>query len=496
MVDLEEWENEDRKRCREVVCSLLDRVEREEKISLLDLAPEYREILRERTYGLWLPPGDIQEMLQRPLTNLASMLDRGMPVPSILLAPLNLCRSKEEFKAMYGLVPEMGGPSYDIFLQEIREGRILPVPMGSPTYYKGDLYQEILKACEEGEIQQLPPPMCRILSFMEGFSPITSTTQKGIPPGGEWVDLFVDQLLPRKGWIGLFMEWFSAIESAIESAIDPVLQERMKHALLESWVEKVRSILSDEKVQIIQKKYPFMQNSAIAARIYRLLIFGFSGLANLSLELLRESPLEGFYVLDSYDRYLVYGYSLGLGGLSMYDGVDLWRMTFLGIIKNMQKRNSLRVSPASFGVVGTATKIPIVVKFDEDDLKNSLRRERDRELEKCMLDSMRAFQKYNFWEFCEKNKAINEIIAERIVKETREYYRRSKIVEGMIIPGGTLTAAGARAAYKHLQPLLEIIISEKIPEIMKKRKEMKRWLVSKWPFQQRGLPFYLWLQCH
>jgi hypothetical protein len=119
MVDLEEWKNEDLKRSYEVIFSLLDRVKRGEKISLLDLAPEYRGILRERTYGLWIPPGSVQEMLQRPLTNLASMLDRGMPVPSVLLVPLNLCRSKAEFMANYGLVPEMGGPSYDIFLQEI-----------------------------------------------------------------------------------------------------------------------------------------------------------------------------------------------------------------------------------------------------------------------------------------------------------------------------------------------------------------------------------------
>jgi hypothetical protein len=144
-------------------------------------------------------------------------------------------------------------------------------------------------------------------------------------------------------------------------------------------------------------------------------------------------------------------------------------------------------------VVGTPAEIPIVVKFDEDDLKNSLKRERDRELEKCMLDSMRAFQGYDFGEFLRRNEAINEIITERIVGETRGYYRRSKIVEGTIISGGTLTLlAGAIAAYEYLQPLLDLI-SDLIIGVMKKRKEVARWLVSKWPFQQKGLPFYLWL---
>jgi hypothetical protein len=479
MADLEEWRNEEVKRCKEAVYPLLDR--KIEEISLLDFAPEYREILRERTYGLWIPPSSIQEMLRRPLSNLASMLDRGLPVPSVLLVPLNLCRSKAEFIANYGLVPEMGGPSYDIFLQEIREGRILPFIMGSPTRYKGDFYQEILKACKEGEIQQLPPFLSlRIGSFMEWFSLITSAIQERIPLEEGWRDL--------------------------------VLQKHPEYDF-DSWKKEVRSILSDEMVQIIQKKYPTEDKEfvglEIATRAHNLSISGFSGLANLSLELLRESPLLGFDALGAYYLYLVSGYSEGLGGLRMYDKVDLEMMAFFRIIKSMPKRDLLWISPAGFSVVGTPAEIPIVVKFDEDDLKNSLKRERDRELEKHMLDSMRAFQGYDFGEFLRRNEAINEIITERIVKETRGYYRRSKIIEGMIILGGNLTlAAGATAAYQYLQPLLGIIpeirgiipatiseiisgiISEKIRGIIE---EPVRWLVSRWPFQQKGLPFYLWL---
>ena len=484
MVDLEEWGNEDGKRTKEVVFSLLDRVERGEKTSLLDLTPEHRKILRERTYGLWMPPGDIQTMVLKPLSNLASMLDRGMPVPSILLAPLAPLKSKAEFISEYGLVPERGGPSYDIFLQEIREGRILPVLTGSPIRYKGDLYQEILKACKEGEIQQLPPLLSyRITSFMKWFSLRESAIQERIPLERGWRDL--------------------------------VLQRHPEY-YIESWEKKVRGILSDERVRIIQKKYPMLDKEYVASitatNAYGVSVFGFSGLANLSLELLRESPLLGFDVLGCYDGYLVSGYSEGLGGLRIYDKVDLENMTFLRIIKDMPKRDLLWISPAGFSVVGTPIKIPIVMKFSEDDLKNSLRRERDNELEKHMLDSMRAFQEYDFMEFREKNEAINEIIAERIAKETREYYRRSKIIEGTMISGGNLTlAAGATAAYEYLQSLLGIIpgipgiipeaiigiifeeILKKIPEITEKREEMTRWLVSNWPFQQKGLPFYLWL---
>jgi hypothetical protein len=476
MVDLEEWKNEELKRSREIVRSLLDRVKRREKISLLDFTPEYKDILEKRTYGLWVPPGDIQTMLQRPLSNLASMLDKGMPVPSILLVPLNVCRTKEEFKTVYGLVPEMGGPSYDIFLQEIRKGRILPVLTAVPTYYKGDFYQEILKACEEG-IKQFPPfPSYRIASFTRKFSLVASAIQEGIPP--------------EEGWRG------------------HALQRHPEYDI-KSWMEKARNILSDEGVPIIQKKYPFTEDkedaaSVVATRAYELSIFGFSGLANLSLELFRE-PSLCFNVLDFYDRYLVSGYTEGLGGLRIYDRVDLEAMTFLRIIKNMQKRGLLRkgkpviVSPAGFSVVGKEIEIPIVVKFDEDDLKNSLKRERDRELEEHMLNSMRAFQEYDFREFLRRNEAIDEIIFERVAKETRGYYRRSKIVEGIIISGGIPTlVAGAIAASQDLQSLLDLI-PRIIPEIssfleiIEKRKNAAKWLVSRWPFQQKGLPFYLWL---
>jgi hypothetical protein len=474
-VDLEKWFKEEIERAGEVVFPLLGRVEREKGISLLDFVPEYREILRDKTYGLWIPPGDIQTMLQRPLSNLASMLDRGMPVPSILLVPLNVHRSKEEFMTAYGLVKDKGGPSYDTFLQEIREGRILPILTAIPTYYKGGFYQEILKACEEGEIKQLPPfPSYRITSFMREFSLVASAIQERIPPERGWRDL--------------------------------VLQRHSEYDI-KSWVEKARGILSDEGVPIIQKKYPFMQDkenaaSVIATRAYELSVFGFSGLANLSLELFRE-PSLCFNVLNFYDTYLVSGYTEGLGGLRIYDKVDLEAMTFLRIIKNMQKRGLLRkrkpviVAPASFSVVGTEIEIPVVMKFDEDDLRNSLKRERDKELERNMLEAVRAFQSYDFAKFREKNEAINEIIGERISKETRSYYRRSKIVEGAFVAGGTLTlAAGAMAVDQYLQLLLSfypIIADKAFDFIIKKKEDVAKWLVSRWPFQQKGLPFYLWL---
>jgi hypothetical protein len=157
LVDLEGWHSEEIEKSAEVILSVIDKLKKGEEISLLDFAPEYKDVLKDKTYGLWAPPGDAEEISSRPVSNLASMLDKGKLVPSVLLVPLNLCRSKAEFIERYGLVPEKGGPSYDVFLQEIREGRILPILIEHPAHYRADFYQEILKECERGELQQLPP---------------------------------------------------------------------------------------------------------------------------------------------------------------------------------------------------------------------------------------------------------------------------------------------------------------------------------------------------
>ena len=58
MVNLEEWSNEELEKRVDVVLSLFHKVKKGEKISLLDFAPEYREILRDKTYGSWFPTGE------------------------------------------------------------------------------------------------------------------------------------------------------------------------------------------------------------------------------------------------------------------------------------------------------------------------------------------------------------------------------------------------------------------------------------------------------
>jgi hypothetical protein len=265
LVNLEEWSNEELEKGAEIFLSLFHKVKEGEEISFLDFAPEFKKILRDKTYGLWRPPGNIQVMLRRPVANLASMLDKGKPVPSVLLVPLDSRRSKAEFIEYYGLVPEKGGSSYDVFIQEIRKDRILPILIELPAHYRADFYQEILRACEQGEIQQPPPFLpARVSHFMEKFSLSVSAMQEGIPPEEGWKDL--------------------------------VLQKHPEYDF-ESWLEKVMSILPDREIQNIQKQYRLPHGnkeyvaSVIATSATNLSMFGFSSLVNLSLELLKKIPL-------------------------------------------------------------------------------------------------------------------------------------------------------------------------------------------------------------
>jgi len=78
--------------------------------------------------------------------------------------------------------------------------------------------------------------------------------------------------------------------------------------------------------------------SYIASTAHVLSVFGFSNLANLSLELLRKDPLVVYTAIMAYENYLVSGYSMGLGGLRLYDRFDLEAMTFFRILR---KRGSV-----------------------------------------------------------------------------------------------------------------------------------------------------------
>jgi len=436
----------------EILFSIEEKRRRGERISLLDFVPEHRKILSNTTYGLWIPPGSIETMLKRPVRNLANMLDRGMPVPSVLLVPLFSLRDKREFIYSYGLVPERGGISYNSFLQAVRDGRIIPFLVENPAFYKADFYKEIFKACEESENPFFPSfwPQ-RISSFME--------------------------------------------------------REANNRYSMESLRRRAERILSDEKAELIRREYRSLRGEEkghivkdISIFAHDLYSFGFSSLADLCIDLL-ERTHYGYHALRCYYDYLVSGYTEGLGGMRIYDRESARNMMLLGITKDADKigrnvNDLIWASPAGLSVVGEEARLPVVIKFDEDDARKCMERERDKELEETMLNLIRGFHEYDFRKFVEESERMNEILR-RVGEETKEYYKRSKKAKWIITTGGTLAlAVGIESAFQQLKPLpliivtaIEKVIERSIEDIVER---VARWLVVKWPFQQKGLPFYLW----
>jgi hypothetical protein len=195
-----------------------------------------------------------------------------------------------------------------------------------------------------------------------------------------------------------------------------------------SFSNEMIRVLREEPLLWIGSENEEVMRSVIATAAYELSLFGFSSLANFSMKLLRKNPFLGYLAMVVYRHYIVAGYLIGIGGFRMYDRVDLEAMIFfrilkkrglltrfLGAIKKEEKgappleEETIMASPAGFSVVGRAVELPIVARFDVDDLRSSLKRERDKELEKNMLEAMRAFQSYDFAKFREKNETINEI---------------------------------------------------------------------------------------
>lgn len=146
MLDLVKWKSDDRNDADQLKSALISKSEKKQSISILDLVPTLKEILKGKTYALWLPPGssDVAQVVHR-VANIGTVLMTN-PSPQVIIVPLNVFRSRHSFKSCYGLI---NGFTYEMFLEAIKVGRICPVLCESPEYYTSGFYQDIFNACNE-----------------------------------------------------------------------------------------------------------------------------------------------------------------------------------------------------------------------------------------------------------------------------------------------------------------------------------------------------------
>jgi hypothetical protein len=191
-LDLEKWDKEYGEDFDKLVYSLIESVKRNGFISILDLAPEHKNALKDSAYGLWVAPGDPVSAKTIPGASLASYLDPTKPTPQNLLVPLGLTKNKSEFMYTYGLGKDLG-IDFEDFLGLIHRGYVRLVLTEKPINYTPGFYQEIFRECQECEMEPYLPPFT-----LATFNCLTMSMNEISLSPGYWFDRSKELLSDEK----------------------------------------------------------------------------------------------------------------------------------------------------------------------------------------------------------------------------------------------------------------------------------------------------------
>jgi hypothetical protein len=116
----------------------------------------------------------------------------------------------------------------------------------------------------------------------------------------------------------------------------------------------------------------------------------------------------------------------------------------------------------------------------------------DDELAQCVGGFQRAAWDYDLLDIMKHYERLEEIILEQYNKELKDWFRRSKVVKGFAYAGIGLTCAtiASLSIPAGLPTLLSILLNVK--KVQREVDAFSRWLVERWPFAEKGLPFFLW----
>lgn len=472
LVDLKEWQEEEQKQAVELMFSSFAKVDRGKKIKIRDVFPDdFRKHL-EKGFTDWVPPGGIKAVKTYPNRNLASLLTT-VPVPKVVLIPLNPHPDKYTFMYNYGLARELG-LTYEHFLELVATGRIVLHRMSPPTSYKADFYQEIFDACENANY--LPCQASRMLTVLSWHYKVSLVAKEMQIPMVDGFRKFVVRSNPQYDY------------------------GKTNHY--------VRSVFDEDALDPLRRDWP-QSNGVILGRasfnIHNLRVLGFEKITEEILKLMDESKVQTWHLLNAYHHFLVSPFIEGFFGELHYDILDVMNMTFLRIIPDDLSaiwKDMLTASPASMRLTFDPFEANIVVEPDSDELWKFIRNYEDRETEKNLVSFTEAAKAYDFDEASRNYEKISEIVRERINTEYKAWMKRSKCVRATLYMGVGLTAsAGAIAGFQKLHWLLREVpyIYPALPYMVKQLIESTRlavnkttsWLVDHWPFAEKGFPYIL-----
>jgi hypothetical protein len=463
MIDITQWELENSKENSEANKAIFETINRGSTLSLLDLAPQFRDILEDHTYGWWSPPNETDD-LKNPARRLITTLTTAFS-PEVVLVPLVYhIRNKGEFVKSYGLTEEYG-ILFEDFLDLVKLGRIRLFIPSKPSSYTSSFYQEIFRKCRECEQGSYLPPQ-----YSARFSSVTA---------------------------------FGNLKQEFGSDLN---REKLAEILdrdkfgIQYWQNLAKGLISNISLSEAQIELHSKGMGTDACELY---LSGFPDLIDLLFEKLSNNPRLLEIVLRYYSYYLIKGYSDGLGGLRFYAPRDVGRMSFYRLIPKKEReklRKLIECSPAAATVITNPLDSLLISRPDHAEVKRVIKSDLDNEVKNEIIELQRSIHNSNLVDLIAKSRNIDEILTERLNQETSEHYRYSKLIKSKVRICGTfglglaLEAASTITAPGTiplgLSTLLGMAIEQKF--LGKQLDHVGRSLAKKWVFRDKGLPSVLW----
>jgi hypothetical protein len=290
------------------------------------------------------------------------------------------------------------------------------------------------------------------------------------------------------------------------------LREKHPEYSMEKCNDDVKSFLNTNTIKELGWELSIDNEGIIkhgGINLLDLRLFGFEELADFGLKMGKKDPYFGYHILNVYDGYLIRPCVDALFGYIHYDYDDIKAMSFLRVLTGNSEiywRKILCFSPASSSI---ATKNPVelnqIKKSTRERLRGFLRKRNEKELNKCSLDIMNAFNDANLKEVYKSYEKLGEVIEEGINKELESWFGKEKIIKGILRCGSRFIAASPELInlFESVRnnPELECLITVaghmvtgKLAEVIGDidPKDVVKFLAPKWPFERRTLPFVLW----
>lgn len=466
MLDLKQLDEEYENQLSELASKCLRELIGGKEVNILKLIPEDSRKKLKDGYIHWIPPGNRYRAKEKFIGNLAWLFSSYLR-PRRILAPLIPCPDKASFTDCYGLSEELG-LTYKDFLKLVKDGDIILYADKHLTKYTPSFYREIFKACEnQGYLPSHFPPYVRCTMCRYSLAKIT--LQKDIDT--------LEFLKKHKEW-------------------DPNFVEEEAKRYFRDWKEKISHIIWGKSGIDVVKD--------VASRVLTLRAVGFEALTNVVLKLAEKDPVKGYSALFLYDEYLISPCCDALLGQIYYDLEDLEAMAFLKIFQNFPPEDISIASPASLRLVCKPFKASMVTMPIRDELSKFIEGSKsEKELINYVVSFQYDAQEYDIDGILNNYRRLSEVVEERINQEHAEWFKRSKRVKAFAYIGFGLTAVTGVNFYWHkLHWMLKEIpyMYPFLPEALKKTlravkfttDKISRWLVKKWPFVEKGLPFVLW----